>query len=72
MPIKTATLKVPGADLYYEVRGAGPALVMMPGGPADAWVFRDIAGILASNYTVGFDSHSSEFAVKLREVLEGV
>src|SRR6266481_8930434 len=52
MPIKTATLKVPGADLYYEVRGAGPALVMMPGGPADAWAFRDIAGILASNYTV--------------------
>src|SRR5712691_11214516 len=52
MPIKTATLKVPGADLYYEVRGAGPVLVMMPGGPADAWVFRDIAGILASNYTV--------------------
>ena len=52
MPIKTATLKVPGADLYYEVRGAGPVLVMMPGGPADAWAFRDIAGILASNYTV--------------------
>ncbi len=52
MPIKTATLKVPGADLYYEVRGAGPVLVMMPGGPADAGVFRDIAGILALNYTV--------------------
>src|SRR5713101_6074078 len=51
MSIKTATLKVPGADLYYEVRGAGAVLVMMPGGPADAWVFRDIAGILASNYT---------------------
>ncbi len=52
MPIKTTTLKVPGADLYYEVRGAGPVLVMMPGGPADASVFRDIAGILASDYTV--------------------
>ena len=52
MPIKTATLKVPGADLYYEVRGAGPVLVMMPGGPADAWVFREIGSILASNYTV--------------------
>src|SRR5713101_4560262 len=52
MPIKTAALKVPGADLYYEVRGAGPALVMMPGGPADARGFQDIAGILASDYTV--------------------
>ena len=48
MPIKTATLNVPGADLYHEVRGACPVLVMMPG------------------------SHSAEFAVKLREVLEGV
>ena len=52
MPAKTATLKVPGADLYYEVRGAGPVLVMMPGGPADAWAFRNIAGLLAADYTV--------------------
>lgn len=52
MQIKTATLKVPGADLYYEVRGAGPVLVMMPGGPADAWVFRNIAGLMATDYTV--------------------
>jgi len=52
MPIKTTTLKVPGADLYYEVRGAGPVLVMMPGGPADAWVFRNIASLMATDYTV--------------------
>lgn len=52
MPAKTATLKVPGADLYYEVRGAGPVLVMMPGGPADAWVFRDLASLMATDYTV--------------------
>ncbi len=69
MPIKTATLKVPGADLYYEVRGAGPVLVMMPGGPADAWVVRD--NVFPGAHT-GVDSHSAEFAVKLREVLEGV
>jgi pimeloyl-ACP methyl ester carboxylesterase len=52
MPITAASLKLPGADLYYEVRGAGPVLVMMPGGPADAWVFRDIAGLMAMDYTV--------------------
>ena len=52
MPLKTATLSVPGADLYYEVRGVGPMLVMMPGGPADHWVFRDIVGHLAPDYTV--------------------
>lgn len=52
MPITTASLKVPGADLYYEVRGAGPVLVMMPGGPADAWVFRNLSSLMAMDYTV--------------------
>jgi hypothetical protein len=28
---KTATLKVPGASLYYEVTGSGPILLMIPG-----------------------------------------
>jgi pimeloyl-ACP methyl ester carboxylesterase len=45
-------LAVPGASLYYEVRGSGPVLLMMPGGPADAGVFRRIAEALASDYTV--------------------
>jgi len=50
--IKIETLKVPGAHLYYEVRGSGPVLLMMPGGPADASSFRSIAGQLAPHYTV--------------------
>ncbi len=45
-------LKVPGASIYYEVRGSGPVLLMMPGGPADAGAFRQIAGYLESDYTV--------------------
>jgi pimeloyl-ACP methyl ester carboxylesterase len=49
---KIETLKVPGANLYYEVRGSGPVLLMMPGGPADATAFRSIAGQLALHYTV--------------------
>ena len=49
---KIETLKVPGAHLYYEVRGSGPVLLMMPGGPADATAFRSIAGQLAAHYTV--------------------
>ncbi|MDQ2942417.1 MAG: alpha/beta hydrolase [Candidatus Dormibacteraeota bacterium] len=52
VPMKIATLKVPGASLYYEVRGSGPVLLMMPGGPADASGFRSIADHLASHYTV--------------------
>ena len=46
------TLQVPGASLYYEVRGSGPVLLMMPGGPADAASFGSLAGQLAPHYTV--------------------
>src|SRR4030088_2351024 len=52
MDTKIETLNVPGASLYYEVRGSGPVLLMMPGGPADATAFRSIAGQLAPQYTV--------------------
>jgi pimeloyl-ACP methyl ester carboxylesterase len=45
-------LKVPGASLYHEVRGSGPLLLMIPGGPADAGAFEGIAGLLADRYTV--------------------
>jgi pimeloyl-ACP methyl ester carboxylesterase len=51
-PARVDTLKVPGASLYYEVRGSGPVLLMIPGGPADAGVFAGIAPILADRYTV--------------------
>jgi pimeloyl-ACP methyl ester carboxylesterase len=50
--VSTRTLEVPGASLYYEVRGSGPVLLMMPGGPADATTFRRIEQPLAENYTV--------------------
>src|SRR5215813_689604 len=50
--ITTATLKVPGANLYYEVTGSGPVLLMIPGAPADAGAFGAIAAALADRYTV--------------------
>lgn len=46
------TMKVPGATLYYEVRGSGPTLLMIPGGPADAGGFETLAQALADRYTV--------------------
>jgi pimeloyl-ACP methyl ester carboxylesterase len=46
------TLEVPGATLYFEVRGSGPVLLMMPGGPADATTFRQIENDLAKRFTV--------------------
>lgn len=45
-------LDVPGASLYYEVRGSGPVLLMMPGGPADATTFRLVENDLAKRFTV--------------------
>jgi pimeloyl-ACP methyl ester carboxylesterase len=45
------TLDVPGARLSYQVRGSGP-LLLIPGGPAGAPVYDDIAPVLAERYTV--------------------
>lgn len=47
-----STLKVPGATLYYEVRGTGPVLLAIPGGPTDAGLFTGLADRLADRYTV--------------------
>jgi pimeloyl-ACP methyl ester carboxylesterase len=46
-----ATLEVPGARLYYEVRGEGP-LVVLVGAPMDARSFGPLAELLADDYTV--------------------
>src|SRR5262249_31833197 len=48
--MKTSTLKVSRATLYYEVRGSGPALLCIPGGPTDAGMFSDLAERLAARY----------------------
>jgi pimeloyl-ACP methyl ester carboxylesterase len=46
------TLKVPGASIYYETQGAGPLLLIIPGGPQDAGVFAELSQHLADRYTV--------------------
>jgi pimeloyl-ACP methyl ester carboxylesterase len=50
--VEARTLKVPGATLYYEVRGSGPVLLCITGGPTDAGMFSDLGGRLADRYTV--------------------
>src|SRR5437899_823154 len=45
-------LSVPGARIYYETRGRGRVLLMIPGGPTDADLFGGIAPMLAEHYTV--------------------
>lgn len=50
--MKTEMLSVPGASIHYEVRGAGPLLLMIHGGCGDADVFLEVADQLADQYTV--------------------
>jgi acetyltransferase/esterase len=44
--------EVPGARLYYEVRGTGPLLLLIPGANGDANVFPPLADRLATDFTV--------------------
>lgn len=50
-PVTTGTLGVPGARLHYEVRGAGP-WVLLVGAPMGAGAFAPLAGLLATDHTV--------------------
>ncbi|WP_280363732.1 alpha/beta fold hydrolase [Nocardia wallacei] len=50
--MRSETLAVPGATLYYELRGDGPLLLLIPGGGGDAGVFDAAAEVLARHFTV--------------------
>src|SRR5438876_9438198 len=47
-----STLKVPGAQLYYEVEGSGPLLILIPGARGEGEVFRPLAHLLSAKYQV--------------------
>ena len=51
VPVTAATLEVPGATLYYEVRGSGP-LVLLVAAPMNADAFAPLADLLAADHTV--------------------
>ncbi|GGR35975.1 alpha/beta fold hydrolase [Streptomyces roseolus] len=46
------SLRVDGATLYYEVRGQGPLLLLIPGGTGGAAAFDGIVDALAADHTV--------------------
>jgi len=52
--VKTAedVLAVPGACLYYQVRGSGPLLLLLQGGGGDADASERMAGPLLGHFTV--------------------
>lgn len=45
------TLRVPGADLYHEIRGRGPLIALM-GAPMDGRPFAALADLLSVDHTV--------------------
>lgn len=50
--IQTATLPVPGAELYYEVRGHGPVLLISQSGEGDARRTDELVRRLEDEFTV--------------------
>lgn len=50
--IETATLQVPGAELYYEIRGTGPMLLISQSGEGDARRSEDLVRHLENEFTV--------------------
>ncbi|MYT68541.1 MULTISPECIES: alpha/beta hydrolase [unclassified Streptomyces] len=50
--IRQSTLRVPGATLHHELRGAGPVLLLLPGAGGDAAVLDPVADTLADTFTV--------------------
>jgi pimeloyl-ACP methyl ester carboxylesterase len=48
----TDTLRVPGAHLYYKIRGTGPILLLIAGGAGDAETFDLLAEHLVAHYTI--------------------
>ena len=56
-PTKTERLNVPGASIYYEVRGSGPLLLVV-GQPMTSGPFGPVADLLADRHTVvTYDPH---------------
>src|SRR4030095_1115175 len=49
---KTGFIKTEGDELYYEVRGTGQPLLMIPGGGGDGRIYSFVADILANEYRV--------------------
>ncbi|UII19654.1 alpha/beta fold hydrolase [Fulvivirga ligni] len=50
--VKSGILNVDGASLYYETKGDGPLMLMIPGANGDHFIFNGIREILSETFTV--------------------
>jgi pimeloyl-ACP methyl ester carboxylesterase len=58
--LQTGRVSTEGDDLYYEVRGHGKPLLMIPPAGGDGWSYAGVAGILANEYKViAFDRRAN-------------
>jgi pimeloyl-ACP methyl ester carboxylesterase len=70
---KSGTLQVPGASLYYEVRGSGPLLLMIAGGGgAGAGDWNGFVNYLTDAYTVVTYDRRSAFRSPLDTQVEDI
>ena len=51
-PVTTGRVAVAGAELYFERRGSGPAVLLIAGGGGDCGVYGPLADLLAEDFTV--------------------
>jgi pimeloyl-ACP methyl ester carboxylesterase len=52
MGVRAGRVTIEGDDLYYEVRGRGRPLLMIPPAGGDGWSYAHVAEILADEYKV--------------------
>ena len=63
--MKSDLLQVPGAQLYYEIRGSGPLLLNIAGGAMDSNGLALLADELAGDYTVvNYDPRGNSRSVR--------
>jgi len=51
-PIHSARIKTEGDELFYEIRGKGQPIILIPPAGGDGWHYAKIAEILADEYKV--------------------
>jgi pimeloyl-ACP methyl ester carboxylesterase len=50
-PMRSGTVEANGAELYYEIRGAGPVLLLISGAEGDAAEWGDVVPLLEEDFT---------------------
>lgn len=67
--MQTKFVPVDGAELYCEVRGQGPALLMISGAGGDAGYYREVGELLADAFTViAYDRRANSRSSGRRDV----